>query len=229
MFLPPVTHISLNGHRVVGHQIQTFQHVWISCNTKYFGLGLFDEQVDDFLGRASPLNTVQEEASTGSPATRQRSSEPDPLLDAETLAQVDVPDEELAFSARAQPIPLRQSRAGSVSAERMAESMAASRRERQAMMSLSQSYRSRGVRDRQRVRRYSVTFDPTTEAPMAVAEPVLNTQAVQVVRRVRDKLTGHDFGTAEGMNVVDQVDKLIRQATAHENLATAFLGWCAFW
>src|SRR6266566_123110 len=49
MLLPPVTHVSLNCHAVVGHQIQTFQHVWVASNMKYLRLGLYGEQMDDLL------------------------------------------------------------------------------------------------------------------------------------------------------------------------------------
>jgi len=71
----------------------------------------------------------------------------------------------------------------------------------------------------------------------------LTEKAVSVIRRVMDKLTGLDFETGLGagaaagagagrQNVLDvheQVDRLIRQATASENLCLSYVGWCPFW
>ena len=74
----------------------------------------------------------------------------------------------------------------------------------------------------------------------------LNKKALDIVQRVRDKLTGRDFnkevGTVSGMSrllkqfllqeslkVAEQVDLLIVQATSHENLCQCYIGWCPFW
>jgi FKBP12-rapamycin complex-associated protein len=47
---------------------------------------------------------------------------------------------------------------------------------------------------------------------------------VQVINRVESKLRGTDFG--EGiLKVESQVQKLIEQATSHENLAQLYIGW----
>jgi hypothetical protein len=58
-------------------------------------------------------------------------------------------------------------------------------------------------------------------------------KAVVVIRRVMDKLTGLDFadstGHAHALDVPDQVDRLIREATSNENLSQSFFGWCPFW
>ena len=70
-------------------------------------------------------------------------------------------------------------------------------------------------------------------------------RAVTVIRRVTDKLTGLDFldsptgmgsvpgeqlsPTSQALGVEQQVDKLIMQASANENLSLSFLGWCPFW
>ena len=56
-----------------------------------------------------------------------------------------------------------------------------------------------------------------------------NKKAVAVVNRVRDKLTGRDFDANITLNVNQQVDLLIRQATSHENLCQCYIGWCPFW
>ncbi|XP_076085586.1 serine/threonine-protein kinase mTOR-like [Mytilus galloprovincialis] len=58
---------------------------------------------------------------------------------------------------------------------------------------------------------------------------VLNKKAVQIVQRVRDKLTGKDFPTEESIDVSTQVELLIKQATSHVNLCQCYIGWCPFW
>jgi len=69
----------------------------------------------------------------------------------------------------------------------------------------------------------------TLPPPLHADDKALNRQAVKVIRRVRDKLAGMDFGDDEPLSVQEQVDKLIKQAVASESLAVAFTGWCAFW
>lgn len=74
----------------------------------------------------------------------------------------------------------------------------------------------------------------------------LNQRAVAVVQRIQTKLLGRDPGffhpdepagagagaastAAEvggGLSVEEQVDRLIRRATAVENLCQLFFGWC---
>jgi phosphatidylinositol kinase/protein kinase (PI-3 family) len=64
-------------------------------------------------------------------------------------------------------------------------------------------------------------------------EEALNEKALKVIRRVQDKLTGSDFPdrdeNGDPLDVVDQVQRLIVQATSVENLSQLFIGWCAFW
>ena len=65
-------------------------------------------------------------------------------------------------------------------------------------------------------------------------EEALNERALKVIRRVQDKLTGTDFHgpdevPGEPLDVQDQVQRLIVQATSSENLCQLFIGWCAFW
>eukprot|EP00934_Nitzschia_sp_Nitz4_P000121 Nitzschia sp. Nitz4//scaffold14_size191712//162960//172475//NITZ4_001752-RA/size191712-snap-gene-0.144-mRNA-1//1//CDS//3329537014//121//frame0 len=63
-------------------------------------------------------------------------------------------------------------------------------------------------------------------------EEALNEKALKIIRRVQDKLTGTDFpelSDQEPLDVVDQVQRLIVQATSVENLCQLFVGWCAFW
>lgn len=57
----------------------------------------------------------------------------------------------------------------------------------------------------------------------------LNAKALAVINRVNNKLTGRDFKTALPLDVPDQVDRLILQATSLENLCQCYIGWCAFW
>lgn len=79
------------------------------------------------------------------------------------------------------------------------------------------------------------------------ANEVLNERAVQVMQRMRNKLTGRDFATPSlqphpgaaaagavegaepGLSVKVQVERLIGQARSHENLCQSYIGWCPFW
>jgi FKBP12-rapamycin complex-associated protein len=64
------------------------------------------------------------------------------------------------------------------------------------------------------------------EGPGAMPE-VLNERALSVIARVSKKLTGRDFGAAAGtppLDIPEQVQRLIVQATSHENLATLYVG-----
>lgn len=58
-------------------------------------------------------------------------------------------------------------------------------------------------------------------------------RALEVIHRIQAKLTGRDFTVDENgedeLNVEQQVDKLILEATSMENMCQLFLGWCAFW
>jgi hypothetical protein len=65
-------------------------------------------------------------------------------------------------------------------------------------------------------------------------EGLLNERALKVIQRVQDKLTGMDFHSSlekvgKPLDVQDQVQRLIVQATSSENLSQLFIGWCAFW
>ncbi|WWC91382.1 uncharacterized protein L201_006326 [Kwoniella dendrophila CBS 6074] len=58
---------------------------------------------------------------------------------------------------------------------------------------------------------------------------VKNDKALQVIERVRRKLAGRDFKPDVVLDVKEQVEKLVEEATKVENLCVAFLGWCSFW
>jgi FKBP12-rapamycin complex-associated protein len=58
---------------------------------------------------------------------------------------------------------------------------------------------------------------------------LLNKKALDIIQRVRDKLTGRDFAHDESLDIQEQVDRLIEQATNNENLCQSYIGWCPFW
>ena len=64
------------------------------------------------------------------------------------------------------------------------------------------------------------------EAP----KEALNEKAIKVINRIKDKLTGRDFPPENHvLSVPAQVQRLIEQATSHENLCQCYIGWCPFW
>lgn len=63
----------------------------------------------------------------------------------------------------------------------------------------------------------------------ADAAETQNERAVQVLNRVKEKLTGHDFRPDEELTYSVQVDKLLIEATKLENLCQHYIGWCSFW
>ncbi|EPB75677.1 rapamycin binding domain protein [Ancylostoma ceylanicum] len=58
------------------------------------------------------------------------------------------------------------------------------------------------------------------EAPRIVRE--------RVIDRIKHKLAGSEFGNGE-VDVQEQIDRLVEQATLHENLCQCYIGWCPFW
>ncbi|KAH3745267.1 protein kinase [Pelomyxa schiedti] len=59
-------------------------------------------------------------------------------------------------------------------------------------------------------------------------EDNMNLKALSICRRVNKKLNGTDFSDTV-LSVPSQVDKVIKQATSHENLCQLYIGWCPFW
>ena len=53
---------------------------------------------------------------------------------------------------------------------------------------------------------------------------MLNEKAFKIITRISNKLTGRDF-SQEPLDVQQQVQKLIKQATDIENLCQGYLGW----
>jgi FKBP12-rapamycin complex-associated protein len=74
--------------------------------------------------------------------------------------------------------------------------------------------------------RHRSSIAPANEAE---AKEVQNARALQVLSRVKEKLTGRDFKQGEELNVFAQVDRLIKEATNLENLCQHYIGWCSFW
>jgi len=58
---------------------------------------------------------------------------------------------------------------------------------------------------------------------------VQNARALQVLSRVKEKLTGRDFKKDKELPVEEQVEKLLSEATNLENLCQHYIGWCSFW
>ena len=75
--------------------------------------------------------------------------------------------------------------------------------------------------------------DSTAQAATSGAEAEMqetqNERAVQVLNRVKEKLTGRDFKADDELTVITQVDKLLIEATKLENLCQHYIGWCSFW
>ncbi|KAJ8107642.1 hypothetical protein OPT61_g8723 [Boeremia exigua] len=74
--------------------------------------------------------------------------------------------------------------------------------------------------------RHRSSIAPPNEAE---AKEVQNARALQVLSRVKEKLTGKDFRPGEELNYQMQVDRLIKEATNLENLCQHYIGWCSFW
>jgi FKBP12-rapamycin complex-associated protein len=62
-----------------------------------------------------------------------------------------------------------------------------------------------------------------------VEKEVRNARAVEVLGRIKEKLTGRDFKKETELEVEDQVERLLSEATNLENLCQHYIGWCSFW
>ncbi|KAF2097118.1 FAT-domain-containing protein [Rhizodiscina lignyota] len=80
-----------------------------------------------------------------------------------------------------------------------------------------------------RPRNRSSAFQQQVQMNDVEAKEVQNARAIQVLGRVKEKLTGNDFRGQQELNVDEQVDRLIREATNLENLCQHYIGWCSFW
>lgn len=75
--------------------------------------------------------------------------------------------------------------------------------------------------------RTSVAHPNGTQDPEQ--KEVQNARALQVLSRVKEKLTGRDFKKDKELPVEEQVEKLLSEATNLENLCQHYIGWCSFW
>ncbi|KAI9746692.1 MAG: phosphatidylinositol kinase- protein kinase tor1 [Claussenomyces sp. TS43310] len=80
---------------------------------------------------------------------------------------------------------------------------------------------------RPRARTNSTSVGENVQGPDAAE--MQNERAVQVLNRVKEKLTGRDFKPDEELSYINQVDKLLIEATKLENLCQHYIGWCSFW
>lgn len=83
------------------------------------------------------------------------------------------------------------------------------------------------------VKSYKNTFmdahnEQETKALMDAHNAELSSIAERVINRVGKKLNGTDFGDSF-LDVEEQVDRLIREASDHNNISQMFMGWCGFW
>jgi serine/threonine-protein kinase mTOR len=81
---------------------------------------------------------------------------------------------------------------------------------------------------RGRARTNSSLMNGSAQLDGEMAE-IQNARALEVLDRVNQKLTGRDFKPTEELEVVQQVNKLIMEATKLENLCQHYIGWCSFW
>uniref|UniRef100_A0A6U0K7H6 FATC domain-containing protein n=1 Tax=Minutocellus polymorphus TaxID=265543 RepID=A0A6U0K7H6_9STRA len=95
--------------------------------------------------------------------------------------------------------------------------------------SLARSRVDRSVRQREILS----LLEGAAEDGTLANDEALNEKALKVIRRVQNKLAGTDFlgpdEIGDSLDVQDQVQKLIVEATSSENLCQLFIGWCAFW
>ncbi|CAL9728832.1 serine/threonine-protein kinase Tor2p [Monosporozyma unispora] len=74
-----------------------------------------------------------------------------------------------------------------------------------------------------------ITQDQVHMMELEQERKLKNARATLVLRRINDKLSGNDIPHLTNLDVPEQVDKLIQQATSIENLCQHYIGWCPFW
>ncbi|KAH0790821.1 PIKK family atypical protein kinase [Histomonas meleagridis] len=72
----------------------------------------------------------------------------------------------------------------------------------------------------------NVKDDKLTSDEFAAQE---SSSAIDIMKRIEDKLTGRDIIKDEVLTVNEQVDKLITQATSLNNLCVMYRGWFPWW
>jgi hypothetical protein len=58
---------------------------------------------------------------------------------------------------------------------------------------------------------------------------IKSSKAIEILKRITDKLHGKEFIEHEVLDITPQVQRLIEVATAPENLSQCYIGWCSFW
>lgn len=79
------------------------------------------------------------------------------------------------------------------------------------------------------LRKGAITIEEAAKMEVDQKNELRNARAMLVLKRITNKLTGNDFRRYHELDVPEQVDKLIQQATSIENLCQHYIGWCPFW
>lgn len=61
-----------------------------------------------------------------------------------------------------------------------------------------------------------------------VIKPASSNHVTKIMKRIRSKLEGVDFGVQHKMNVSEQVARSIEQATSVDNLCMMYEGWTSW-
>eukprot|EP01130_Rhizamoeba_saxonica_P013003 TRINITY_DN5522_c0_g1_i2.p1 TRINITY_DN5522_c0_g1~~TRINITY_DN5522_c0_g1_i2.p1 ORF type:complete len:981 (+),score=219.79 TRINITY_DN5522_c0_g1_i2:47-2944(+) len=77
--------------------------------------------------------------------------------------------------------------------------------------------------------RSNASYSPYFEAEAESPQLDVNERAMEVINRIKQKLSGKDFGEDRTLDVEEQIAHLIDEATSTRNLCQSFLGWCSFW
>ncbi|SMN19447.1 similar to Saccharomyces cerevisiae YKL203C TOR2 PIK-related protein kinase and rapamycin target [Maudiozyma saulgeensis] len=79
------------------------------------------------------------------------------------------------------------------------------------------------------LRKGAITQEEFTKMEEQQDNEMRNARSVLVLRRITAKLVGNDIIAEAQLDVPEQVDMLIQQATSIENLCQHYIGWCPFW
>ncbi|GME75478.1 unnamed protein product [Ambrosiozyma monospora] len=79
------------------------------------------------------------------------------------------------------------------------------------------------------LRAEEITEEVAHEMSAQYKNEVRNARAIYVLKRIDGKLTGNDFRRRSDLDISDQINLLIKEATSIENLCQLYVGWCPFW
>ncbi|CEP63160.1 phosphatidylinositol kinase-related protein kinase TOR1 LALA0_S07e03752g [Lachancea lanzarotensis] len=79
------------------------------------------------------------------------------------------------------------------------------------------------------LRKGTISAEEAARMEIRQKSEIRNARAMLILRRITNKLTGNDMRRVHDLNVPEQVEKLIQQATSVENLCQHYIGWCSFW